>query len=193
MTIELLAVAPDGWGLLRSAEGCWLLRPPYSVKHRFPITQAQVERGVLEEDFVPRSETFDDWGAVARFLEAHAVGDSSPEELERSRDAAFRLLGRATAEQASGHLDRLQLEIEAGRGTTTVKALHALLGGPAVAAVPELVRRIAELLARASVASPALRSIRPTQFSWVVSDEDGVRELTAKVAARGHLLLPAAA
>jgi hypothetical protein len=188
--IAILASSTDGWGLVREEEGYWLVRPPYRLSDRESLTVSEVERAILEEDFVLEGEppTFPSWGDLCQELQRRFVGAASAAELEAAKGAAARILTRASEEQAKAHLAALEQELMIGQATGVEAALVALLSAPSVQESPEMVATIARLQAQVLELRTRLRRhVLAPQRSWKVADEAEVARTSAAIRGQGTL------
>lgn len=192
--IELIASSPDGWGIAQEDQHHWLVHPPYRDRDRHRLTVAQVERAVVDEDFVATSRSFDGWGELCRHLRDEVVRQATPQELEAAREAPLRLLPRATAEQARRHLERLRQELHRAQPARLEEAMIALLKSEAVASDPALVKKVQELLAHCQQARRELHRSNAPQRAWPVTDDQGVEMMATAIRDRRMVLaLPPAA
>lgn len=192
--LKLVAAAPDGWGIALEGESYWLIRPPFRQRDRSQVTSAQVERALVEEDFVLEEEPlpFAGWGELSRHLQALVISQASKEERAAAQDAARRILKRATAEQARRHLDQIQGRLDKGHTRGVESVLIALLGAEAVSHEAELVTEIQRLLTEVKAKRPRLHTSQAPQLAWKVKNETAMAEQTEAIRQRGSLLPPAA-
>lgn len=191
MMMNLFAAAPDGWALVQQDGESWLFRPPYGRANRYRLGERQLSRVLANGDFETVEHSFEDWGELCRFLKQRRIESASPEDLESAKDAAERLLKRATPSQAERHLDTIEAQLEDGKCHGPENALMVLLEAPAVDQDPDLRKRTVELLRRAQ--QPRLQiAADPPQAAWRVRDEWAVAKVDEDIAQRGSVLPHAA-
>ena len=112
MEIKVIAIAPnDGWAFIKTAEGIFLLRPPYISSNQTEVTQSDVEKALHLHGFEECDSSFDNKREVIGFLKDKYVESMknrgielpSPDELKEllkyaTDDALLRFLERAEKE-----------------------------------------------------------------------------------------------
>lgn len=201
--IHLLAWSPaDGSAVLEYDSKYSIVRPPYEISSRLPIQEADLAQVISGFGHTTEDVWFSDWARLISWLRTRVEEETPPERLERSRDAAKRLLLASDEHAARRHLERVERNLlSVGRWEEGGEFLELLLRAKSIQSNSTLLNRALDLQRRASTGlrEELERRANRTQSvsrreEWllpaVVSHgRDVVDNLRRKIAKRGQVLL----
>lgn len=187
--IHLDAFAPeDGWALVSSDEGRWLIQPPYRPADRRRITDDVAARVVFEDRLPARDEAFENWGALTRQLIDERRALETNEDRLRTRDAAERVLRRSSIDDVAQHLHVVRSWIDDRRLREAQRALIVLLSAHAVQHAPESIQAIQTMLGEVAELQDAPLAGSGVGSTWRVKNAPSVSSQEGLLRTQGTVL-----
>ena len=147
--LRLLAASHgDGWAYVRSLDGVYLVRPPYTKANRARVDDRTIQKAVATYGFCADERPFPDWKALISYLNQKVAESRRLDDEEvAQRSLGEEYLQVAPPEDLHHFLDRLERELLPDRKLDQAeRVLLGMLRIPDIRGNQELVARALDLL-----------------------------------------------
>lgn len=195
--IQLEAFTPaDGWAIAREGALLFLLRPPYQLSGRVPLTHDAARRLVTQDVMTLDGREFSSWGELTAAMLADRDRLAASIDADDRSQSATAVLRLASKPQLVEHFRAIEEEfLPRGRFDDARRVLLALHDAPSLQGDATLLKRLADLLIACGVArghSLRVASDDPRLKWFGTPPSEDIQRLQDDIQGRGHVLKIAA-